>query len=217
MNQYIKLATEIVILATAIVGLYKVIKIKHKAIPQPPDSSKKKDSSTFSLVKGFFEIYGAMLVPIVFMIAFAFLMKVYSTVLSSGTTKPIIRPPLADVDKSKIPSEALSALYMLEAADLVESLNLRDELLKRTIRQSISLRAPEIALVAADRISNLSEKDKELLLIMRASMASGTKESAISAISAMSSIKNKTIAVKEFIEYLGQIQLKDKKAEPERK
>ena len=205
MNEQIKLATEIAILFTAIISLYKVAKFRRGGSPRPSTQPPQKAGMTIlDFLKDFAGMYIAMLLPIVFMIGFGFLMKVSTRVLSSDSSRQQKALTLPEIDKSKLQQEDASALLMFEAAAVLSEGRDRDKLLKRTVDYAIASRSLKVALEAAMWISSSGDRNKALLNIMRAAISIGMDDLAVRSVSGIDWQNDKVEAARELIEHLEQ-------------
>lgn len=152
-----ELVTQIVILATAMVGLYKAVTFHHnKPKPaQPVEGQEQKATSTFS---DFFDLIGIFL----FMLAFPAFLYAFMWIMSSLPNAMSSSSNSEEIPIVKISAKSTSSEVMLAAALNITSSHNRNEQLKKTISYAMANKDYSTALVAASSISSTYVKNEEL-------------------------------------------------------
>ena len=152
-----ELVTQIVILATAIVGLYKAVTFHHSKPEeaQQIEGQKPKSTSTFS---DFFDLIGIFL----FMLAFPAFLYAFMWIMSSLPNAISNSSNLEEIPTVEISVASTSSEVMLAAALNITSSHNRNEQLKKIISYAMSNQDYKTALVAASSISSSYEKNEEL-------------------------------------------------------
>lgn len=141
-----------------------------------------------------------MLVPIAFIAAFSWLVKATSTTDQSTKNMSIpITVSYNEIDRTRIPKEAIPSLKMLEVASLVTNEHEHDELLKKTIKIALKNHALDIALASGVRVINEHEKTNQLKIILNAAIYCGAHDLAIKTVANIPSEFERTKAAKELI------------------
>jgi len=155
----IDLLTKLVLLAIAVIGLYKTWKFSGLKPRASTDAEPRKKEP--SLLKDMLEIYSFMLVPLLFILAFSFLTKLTTSINSPD-------PVIAKIPELVV-TEATSELeLMLAAAARVNNRSTqRDELIK-LVTLAIERKDFEVAIRAASNIANRSASDEQLKRVMAA-------------------------------------------------
>lgn len=151
-----ELVTQIIILATALVGLYKAATFHHaKPEASIQEGEKQSKASSFS---DFFELIGMFLFMLAFpafLYAFMWIMSSLPNAISSSTSAD-------DLPAIEISKESSTGEVMLAAALNITSSHMRNEQLHSVIKYVMSKNDYEAALRAASAISSSYSKNEEL-------------------------------------------------------
>lgn len=156
-----ELITQLIILATAVVGLYKAATF-HRAIPEAAkqEGEKQKKSGSFS---DFFDLIGMLL----FMLAFPAFLYAFMWIMSSLPNAITSSSSAEDLPAIVISKESTSGEVMLAAALNITSSHTRNEQLQGIITYAMSENDYETALRAASAISSSYTKNEELEKIIK--------------------------------------------------
>jgi hypothetical protein len=157
-----ELVTQIVILATAIVGLYKAVTFHHNK-PEPIQSIEGEEAKTTNSFSDFFDLIGIFLFMLAFpafLYAFMWIMNSLPNAMSSSSNSQEI--PIVEIRATSTSSEV-----MLAAALNITSSHNRNEQLKKTINHAMSNKDYSTALTAASSISSSFVKNEELEKIIK--------------------------------------------------
>lgn len=164
-----ELITKIIILATAVVGLYKASTF-HRGKPTQVRQEGQKKASSFS---DFFELIGVFLFMLAFpafLYAFMWIMSSLPNAISSSSNTNEF--PIIEISKNSPISEV-----MLTAALNITNSYTRDKQLQSIIKFAISNKDYVTALKAAASISSSVKKDQELEKIIKAVSSEETPNS----------------------------------------
>jgi hypothetical protein len=172
MDSRISLATQVLILLTAVVGLYKVIKERRSPSTSTseqaaPARSRGGKGGTWEFVREFGGIYAAVLVPLLAMVAFSGLLHL----MQSFEAKPA-PAQRTTFDRSNLNDAGRAAYTMTQVALSVAEVNDRQELLSLSTTVAIEAGALNVAELAASGMEP-SAKDEALLRVIRACIQSG--------------------------------------------
>ncbi|MCJ7530180.1 MAG: hypothetical protein MUO64_04025, partial [Anaerolineales bacterium] len=171
----LKLITEIMILLTALIGFYKVVRYS-KPVAYTSALRATKDSPTTKRLLSYFEpalaflgVYAAILVPMVFMIGFIWLM--------GGTTSLLGRlsHPKADmtINLPQLGSENGPNYWAWQTARVVSSPGDREKLLTAVVQAAIQNSQYAVALGAARDMPYPGVRDGNLVQVATSAAASG--------------------------------------------
>jgi len=191
-----KLITQLVILATALVGLYKVIKFQpqQKASRQKTEQDKKKSGFI-----SYFEPFFGLLAVLTFLLAFPVFVYLFSLITTSttnlfdkkDTTKrnEVILEKEAEIAKKiAIRAEDLSVeqhkcYYLYMTALQVDFSKEKANLLTETVNDALEIGFYELAILAASQIEFSKRKDDTLFQIVNHAIERQNYDNAISALS----------------------------------
>ena len=152
-----ELVTQIVILATAIVGLYKAVTFHHSK-PEPAQQIEGQEPKSTSAFSDFFDLIGIFL----FMLAFPAFLYAFMWIMSSLPNAMSSSSNTKEIPTVEISAASTSSEVMLVAALNITSNHNRNEQLKKTIIYAMSNQDYKTALLAASSISSTYVKNEEL-------------------------------------------------------
>ena len=156
----LELITQIIILLTALVGLYKAATFHHhKTEESNTDLNSKNTKSSFS---DFFELIGVFL----FMLAFPAFMYAFMWIISNLPNSVSKSSSLNDLPAIEINKNSTDTEIMLASALNISQSYTRDDQLVKIIKLAIQNKDYVTALKAASVISSSNKKDDELKKII---------------------------------------------------
>jgi len=210
MSPIIELITQIVILGTAIVGLYKVAKYTPRSERKESsgtNSTEKRPSSSSGLLQ-YFEPFFGLIGVLSFMIAIPLGLWAYMWIMNnmvhvfddkpSKSKTEAISPNTYDTSlKTKnLTEKGLKSYIVLQTALQVSDFSKKDELINQSINTALKSEAYSVAIDAVSHLSSSSKQDEMLLKIINRSIESGHFDSALAALSKISSTKKKDDAAR---------------------
>jgi flagellar basal body-associated protein FliL len=156
-----ELITQLIILATAIVGLYKAATF-HRTKPERENEGGEKQKKT-GLFSDLFDLIGILL----FMLAFPAFIYAFMWIMSSLPHSISSSSSTEDFPKIEISKESTTGEVMLAAALNITNSQARNEQLQGIITYAMSNNDYQTALRAASAISSSYTKNEELEKIIK--------------------------------------------------
>lgn len=188
MEETIRLATQVVILLTAVVGLYKVV------IANPGGKAESKKQSTafskdgpFDFMFSMIGIYGGVLVPMLFMFGLIWLINAMSTSSSPKAQVGRLQAESTTVEASRLPPNEKNLFHQYEVALSISSSTDRDVAFTQIVRSSLREKAYAVSVAAAMGITASHKRDEALSYIAESAAKSGEGATAAKAVAAISS------------------------------
>lgn len=202
----LQLITQIIILATALVGLYKVARFSAKRSSNKEPAALSPTTSSGSLKRFFshFEDFFELLGMFAFMLAFPLFVWAFMWVMNNmievfdekQTPKASLGPEYIETLKemSHMPEKGSRSYIILKASEYLSSSSKRNELLKKAAEIAIQEKAFEIAILSVSGISSSREHDSMLAKIIEAAVMEGNFVVGLKALPLFRSTSSKSLA-----------------------
>ncbi|WP_243323606.1 hypothetical protein [Geothrix sp. SG200] len=198
MNDTIRLITEIVILISAIIGVYKVATSKPEVGGVSMKSEKREWPDMLKMIGTYFGVYVFMFVPMIFILLMSWFTKLMNTVNSPSSTRPSLGSLKIEIAPDKLSDNGRLAYFLFQAGSSAGSSWERDKILSSAVDFAIQSNEFQIALAAAQSIEASSTKDEKLRTVMRAALKSGALEVGVKSIQSMAASSEQDSAGAEF-------------------
>ena len=198
MSDLVSLITEIVILISAIVGVYKVATSKAELPGSPAKSGKREWPEMVKMIGAYFGVYVFMFVPMIFILVFTWFTKMINRANAPEIPQSVavsIRPAF---DSSHLTERGVLSYNLYLAGTSLGSASERDNVLSKAVDLGVQSTEFRVALAAAQSISAAYTKDQQLRLVMRAAIKAGALEIAVASIQSMAGASEKDSAGLEF-------------------
>lgn len=201
MEEKIKLATQVLVLLGALIGLIQIMKAGSVS------TKRKKAEQTATQLPGSFDhlieligIYGAMLMPLLYMVAFMGLISLMSTcsTSSSSSTAKLGQKSTEisnDLDHASLSTDEKRILKRIEAASGIHDIADRDRLMTQAVSEALRAKSHRVAIKAALEISKIASQDDALESTMSAALQAGDHDSALRAARAIKAVSKHDAAL----------------------
>lgn len=198
MSSYTQLATEIIILITALVGLYKISTTKPEGLDGVRLTPGWKMPEMLKLIGVYAGVYAFMLVPVIFIGLFMLILNLINSPTVKHPTQMASSSLSTNIDANQLSGKGRLAYAMLHIG-LLEEGSEKDETLKKASEMGIESQSFVIALTAAQDIENSYERDQQLSRIAQAATYTGQLNFAINSIESMDSDFTKSNSLKQLM------------------
>jgi len=199
----LNLITEIVILLTALLGLYKVAKYNKPVTRRRPKDNEEPESGSkrFSYFAPFLSmasVYAAILVPLLFLLGFMWIVRIGRDVMHD----PSRQPTATSVATPAVDTQQGPHYWAWQAARAVWEQSGQDSLLVQVIESAIAGKEYDVALAAAQESRRGHTRDNHLAKIGLAAAASGAGALAVEAAAAIGSTSERDRVTRGVVQLL---------------
>jgi hypothetical protein len=205
MEEIVKLATQVVLLLTAVVGLFKLAKTAPPSGEAPKQSKPAGKDGPFDFMFSMLGIYGGIFVPLLFMLGIMWLINTLSGALASKPPQPQVATEAISLDQGhRTPVESQLSVQFAVASSIANTSE-RDAALLQIVQVGIREKSYGVTLNSALKISSTLVRDQALAEVAEAAVQAGEGATAAQAIARINAFHSRDQAAKRALAVLNAV------------